>query len=680
MPDNPNLPPEEPIVPEEESAMSKQVQSDYTSENIQVLEGLEAVRQRPAMYIGDTGTRGLHHLFSEVLDNSIDEALAGHCTEIHCTLNKDNSVSVMDNGRGIPVDIHEKYGVSALQIVMCTLHAGGKFGGGGYHVSGGLHGVGVSCVNALAEWCEVTVERGGKKFYQKYERGTPVADVVELGTTKRRGTTTRWFADSTVFETTTYDPKKFKERIRELAYLNPIVTFFFVNEQNHEDDETFHFENGIRALVENINESHDVVHKTIFLKRSKEDVEVEVAMQYHTGYKETFLSFANNINTIEGGTHASGAKTALTRVINAYARKMNFLKEKDNNFLGEDVRGGLTLVIAVKLLHPQFEGQTKTKLGNSDVDGIVNSAVGESLIEFFEENPAVAKRVVEKSVIEMRAREAARKAAEAVKRSGAVESFGLAGKLSDCIEKDPTHTELFIVEGDSAAGPAKGARDRRFQAVLPIKGKILNVERARVDKALDNDEIKALISSLGTGIDYSIGREKDEDEEAAKPNGKGEGFDITKLRYGKVIILTDADVDGEHIRTLLLTFFYRYMKPLLTDEKIYLAKPPLFTIQAGKDERYYAADEAERDEILRGLKKKDVRITRFKGLGEMDPEQLEETAMNPATRALVKVSLLAEDEVDTEIMFSKLMGDKVEPRRQFIEKHAKEVTDLDWHY
>jgi DNA gyrase subunit B len=404
-------------------------------------------------------------------------------------------------------------------------------------------------------------------------------------------------------------------------------------------------------------------------------------MQYHTGYKETFLSFANNINTIEGGTHASGAKTALTRVINSYARKMNFLKEKDNNFLGEDVRGGLTLVIAVKLLHPQFEGQTKTKLGNSEVDGIVNSAVGESLIEFFEENPAVAKRVVEKAVIEMRAREAARKAAEAVKRSGAVESFGLAGKLSDCIEKDPTHTELFIVEGDSAAGPAKGARDRRFQAVLPIKGKILNVERARVDKALDNDEIKALISSLGTGIDFSIGRDKDEDDEAeSKSNGKGEGFDITKLRYGKIIILTDADVDGEHIRTLLLTFFYRYMKELLTGEKIYLAKPPLFTIQAGKDERFYAADEQERDEILRGLKKKDVRITRFKGLGEMDPEQLEETAMNPQTRSLVKVKLELEDELETEAMFSRLMGEKVEPRRQFIEKHAKEVTDLDWHY
>jgi DNA gyrase subunit B len=682
MPKKPENPEEMPNQPEEEGKMSKPVQSDYTAENIQVLEGLEAVRQRPAMYIGDTGTRGLHHLFSEVLDNSIDEALAGHCTEILTTLHADNSVSVQDNGRGIPVDIHEKYGVSALQIVMCTLHAGGKFGGGGYHVSGGLHGVGVSCVNALSEWCEVTVERGGKKYYQRYKRGVPEADVVELGSTKRRGTTTRWFADDKVFETATYDPKKFKERIKELAYLNPTVTFTFVNEQNEEDNEVFHFEDGIKALVENINESHEGIHKTIFLKRSKEDVEVEVALQYHQGYKETLLSFANNINTIEGGTHASGAKTALTRVINTYARKQNLLKEKDNNFLGEDVRGGLTMVIAVKLLHPQFEGQTKTKLGNSEVDGIVNSSVGESLTEFFEENPAVAKRVVEKAVIEMRAREAARKAAEAVKRSGAVESFGLAGKLSDCIEKDPTFTELFIVEGDSAAGPAKGARDRRFQAVLPIRGKILNVERARVDKALDNEEIKALISSLGTGIDYSVGRERDdEEEEAGKNNGRGsDGFDLSKLRYGKIIILTDADVDGEHIRTLLLTFFHNYMKELIAAEKVFVAKPPLFTIQAGKDERFYAADEAERDRIISGLKKKDIRITRFKGLGEMDAEQLEETAMNPQTRQLVKIILDEEHKGEATALFGTLMGDKVEPRRQFIEKHAKEVTDLDWHY
>lgn len=680
MPKNkPQEPSEEPMREEETSEFGRPVQSDYTSENIQVLEGLEAVRQRPAMYIGDTGVRGLHHLFNEVLDNSIDEALAGHCDTIICKIHADNSLSITDNGRGIPVDIHEKYGVSALQIVMCTLHAGGKFGGGGYHVSGGLHGVGVSCVNALSEWCEVTVERGGKKYYQKYHRGVPETDVKEIGKTTNRGTTTRWMADPKVFETTEYDPKRFKERIRELAYLNPTVTFIFENEQNPEDNETFHYNTGIKALVEDINESHDSVHKPIYFRRSREDMDVEVALQYHSGYKETIFSFANNINTIEGGTHATGAKTALTRVINNYARKANILKEKDANFLGEDVRGGLTMVIAVKLLHPQFEGQTKTKLGNSEVEGLVNSVVQESLGEFFEENPAVAKRIVEKSLLEQRAREAARKAAEAVKRSGAVESYGLAGKLSDCIEKNPVRTELFIVEGDSAAGPAKGARDRRYQAVLPIKGKILNVERARVDKALDNEEIKALISSLGTGIDYAVGREHDVEEPSS--NGRnGEGFDLSKLRYGKIIILTDADVDGEHIRTLLLTFFYRYMKPLLEEKKVYLAKPPLFTITAGKDERYYAQDEKERDEIIKGLKKKDVRITRFKGLGEMDAEQLEETAMNPDSRTLVQVELDKEDAAEVEIMFSKLMGEKVEPRREFIEKHAKEVTDLDWHY
>jgi DNA gyrase subunit B len=564
---------------------------------------------------------------------------------------------------------------------MCTLHAGGKFGGGGYRVSGGLHGVGVSCVNALSAWCEVTVERDGKKYFQRYQRGKPDKDVEQIGTTKRRGTTTRWFADDRIFETTEYDPKRFKDRIRELAYLNPGVTFEFINEQNQETNETFHYANGIKALVENINEGHEALHRTIYFKKTKDDVEAEVALQYHNGYKETMVTFANNINTIEGGTHATGAKTALTRVINAYARKSGLLKEKDANFIGDDVRGGLTMIIAVKLLHPQFEGQTKTKLGNSEVEGLVNSIVGESLGEFFEENPAIAKKIVEKSVIEQRAREAARKAAEAVKRSGAVESYGLAGKLADCIEKDPEKTELFIVEGDSAAGPAKGARDRRYQAVLPIKGKILNVERARVDKALDNEEIKALISSLGTGIDYPV---KHDSEGNGNSDGGGrngfEGFDMSKLRYGKVIILTDADVDGEHIRTLLLTFFYNYMKPLLKDARVYLAKPPLFTIQAGKDERYYAQDETERDTILKGLKKKDIRITRFKGLGEMSPEELEETAMSPKSRTLVAVHFDEEDESEVAGVFSRLMGDKVEPRREFIERHAKEVTDLDWHY
>jgi DNA gyrase subunit B len=664
----------------EDNSLSFRVDSDYTSENIQVLEGLEAVRQRPAMYIGDTGSRGLHHLFNEVLDNSIDEALAGHCDTITSTLHADNTISVQDNGRGIPVDVMPKYGVSALQIVMCTLHAGGKFGGGGYHVSGGLHGVGVSCVNALAESCTVIVERAGKKYTQSYTRGIPLSDVEEIGKTDRRGTSTRWLADSEIFGEIKYDPAIFKNRIRELAYLNPAVTLVFVDEQNPDASETFHYSTGIQALVEDLNRPHDTIHKCIHFRRLKDDVEVDVALQYHTGYKETILSFANNINTIEGGTHTTGAKTALTRAINSYARKAGTLKEKDPNFLGEDVRGGLTMVLSVKLKHPQFEGQTKTKLGNSEVDGIVNSIVGEGLAEFLEENPSIAKKIVDKSVAERNVREAMKKAAEAVRRGNAVDSYGLAAKLADCIEKDPSKAELFIVEGDSAAGPAKGGRDRKFQAVLPIRGKILNVERARVDKALDNEEIKKLISSLGTGIDITVGRSHDDDEAGMNGNGKDTGFDLTKLRYHKVIIMTDADVDGEHIRTLLLTFFYRYMRPLLEKSHVYFSKPPLFTIKAGKDERYYAQDETERDEILKGLKKKDIVITRFKGLGEMNAEELEETAMNPNTRRLVRVELDPDWIAQTEEMFSTLMGEKVEPRREYIERHAKEVTDLDWHY
>jgi DNA gyrase subunit B len=648
--------------------------AEYTAEDIQVLKGLEAVRQRPAMYIGDTGIRGLHHLFSEVLDNSIDEAMAGHCRHIVCTLHKDNSLSVQDDGRGIPVDIHEEYGVSALEIVMCTLHAGAKFGGGGYRITGGLHGVGVSCVNALSEWCEVLVERDGKKYFQRYERGVPVAPVKEIGTSKRRGTTTRWMADKQIFKEVKYDVNILKARIRELAYLNPEVTIEFINEQNPEDNEKFHYKEGIRALVERLNEAYRELHKPIYFKRVREDTEVEVALQYHDGLKETFVSYANNINTIEGGTHATGAKTALTRVVNLYARKMGLLKEKDPNFTGEDVRGGLTMVVAVKLLHPQFEGQTKTKLGNSEMEGLVASVVHEGLMEFFESHPSVARRIVEKALQEQRAREAARKAAEAVRRSGAVESYGLAAKLADCIEKDPSKTELFIVEGESAGGLAKSARDRRFQAVLPIKGKILNVERTRLDKALDNEEIQSLISTLGVGLDISLGRNGEEGD-------SNNGFDLSKLRYGKIIILTDADVDGQHIRTLLLTFFYRYMKPLLVHGYVYAAQPPLFTIRVGKDERYYAQTEEERDEILKNLKKKkDVHITRFKGLGEMNPEQLEETAMNPKNRVLIQMRLDPDEDVYTDDVFSCLMGEKVELRREFIEKHAKEATDLDWHY
>jgi DNA gyrase subunit B len=659
----------------------KKVRGKYTAENIQVLEGLEAVRQRPAMYIGDTGVRGLHHLFNEVLDNSIDEALAGYCDHIVCTLHADNSLSVQDNGRGIPVDIHEKYGVSALQVVMCTLHAGGKFGGGGYRVSGGLHGVGVSCVNALSEWCEVTVDREGYRWYQRYVRGKPEKPVEKIGKTNKTGTLTRWSADPEIFETLKYEPRRLKERMRELAYLNAGVTLVFVNEQNPADNETFHFKKGIQALVEDLNDAHNPLHKPIFLKKEKDNVEVEVAIQYHTGYGETVLSFANNINTVEGGTHTTGAKTALTRVINQYARKAGLLKEKDPNFTGDDVRGGLTMVISVKLLHPQFEGQTKTKLGNSEVEGIVNSIVGEGLMEFLDENPPVARKIVEKAIIEQRAREAAKKAAEAVKRSSALDTYGLAAKLADCSEKDPEKAELFIVEGDSAGGNAKAARDRRFQAILPIKGKILNVEKARPDKALDNEEIKALISTIGTGIDLSFGRNGAEEGKNGKRESN-EGFDLSRLRYHKIIILSDADVDGEHIRTLLLTFFYRYMRPLIEGGYVYLALPPLFTIKAGKDDVYYAQTEEERDQILKELRKKrkDIQITRFKGLGEMNADQLEDTVMNPEKRMLVQVTLEPEDATEAELVFTKLMGDKVEPRREFIEAHAKEATDLDWHY
>ncbi|MEW5884714.1 MAG: DNA gyrase subunit B [Armatimonadota bacterium] len=654
----------------------------YTAKQITVLEGLEAVRQRPAMYIGDTGARGLHHLFNEVLDNSIDEALAGHCDRIVCTLHEDNSLSVQDNGRGIPVDLHEKYGVSALQVVMCTLHAGGKFGGGGYRVSGGLHGVGVSCVNALSEWCEVTVERDGYRWHQRYVRGKPEALVKRGEKTNKTGTYTRWSADPEVFETLTYEPRRLKERMRELAYLNAGVTLTFVNEQNPDDNETFHFKKGIQALVEDLNEAHNPLHKPIFLKKSRDDVDVEVAIQYHSGYAETVLSFANNINTVEGGTHTTGSKTALTRVINQYARKSGQLKEKDPNFTGDDVRGGLTMVLSVKLLHPQFEGQTKTKLGNSEVEGIVNSIVGEGLMEFLEENPPIARRIVEKAIIEQRAREAAKKAAEAVKRSSALDSYGLAAKLADCSEKDPHKAELFIVEGDSAGGNAKSARDRRFQAILPIKGKIINVEKARPDKALDNEEIKALISTIGTGIAMDFGRNGDGDEEGRNGKRESDGFDIGRLRYHKIIILSDADVDGEHIRTLLLTFFYRYMRPLVEGGFVYLALPPLFTIKAGKDDVLYAQTEKERDEILKDLRRrrKDIQITRFKGLGEMNADQLEDTVMNPARRNLIQIRLHPEDATEAEMVFTKLMGDKVEPRREFIEAHAKEATDLDWHY
>jgi DNA gyrase subunit B len=658
------------VIGEATNGLSSTVEGEYTAEQLTVLKGLEAVRRRPAMYIGDTGTRGLHHLFVEVLDNSVDEALAGHCDHIDVILHADQSVSVIDNGRGIPVDIHPEEGRPGVEVVMTTLHAGGKFGGGGYRVSGGLHGVGVSVVNALSEWLEVYVARDGYLHYQKYERGTPVAPLKRLKPTTKRGTTVRFLADREIFGDYRYDPNIFVKRLRELAYLNPNVTFTFTDELNGKPKQTFKFSKGIAQLVDALNENKDPIHKVVYFRNAREDTEVEVALQYHTGYQETLLSYANNIHTVEGGTHLSGFKTALTRVINQYARKAGLLKDKDQNFTGDDVLEGLTAVIAVKLLHPQFEGQTKTKLGNLEVQGLVNSIVGEAFSEYLERNPSVARKIVEKALTAQRAREAARRAAELVKRQSALDSGSLPGKLADCTERDPSKCELFLVEGDSAGGSAKMGRDRRFQAVLPLRGKILNVEKARLDKALENEEIRALITALGTGISI--------DTNGSASSGESDSrFDISKLRYHRIVIMCDADVDGEHIRTLLLTFFFRYMRPLIENGHVFIAQPPLFRIRAGKDEQYYAKDEQELEDILKKIKRKNVQVTRFKGLGEMNADDLADTTMNPERRVIVQVQL--DDAMEAERIFSVLMGDKVEPRRKFIEEHAKETTDIDWH-
>jgi DNA gyrase subunit B len=691
--------------------LTSKVLEDYNADQIQVLEGLEAVRKRPGMYVGDNGRKGLHQMFREVIDNAVDEALAGYCTEIIVTLHEDNSMSVQDNGRGIPVDIHKKTGVSALQVVMTVLHAGGKFGGGGYKTSGGLHGVGVSCTNALSEWLEATVKRDGKLYFQRYHQGRPEEPVKVIGKSESNGTTVRWLADKTVLSDTTYEPHIIKTRMRELAYLNPSVRFEFIDEQDPDESEVFFFQRGIPQLVEDLNEGKETLHPVVYFKRVREGTEIEVALQYHDAYQTTILAFSNNIHNPDGGTHVSGFNAALTRSINAYARKMNFLKEKDASFTSEDVSDGLTAVISLRLANPSYNSQDKVKLVTPEVQGLTNSLVGDGLSQFFDENPKMAKQIMEKSIIAQRAREAMRKASESIRRGNAMDSFGLPGKLSDCVSKDATKCEIFLVEGDSAGGSAKGARDRVTQAVLPLRGKILNVERARIDKALDNEEIKALISALGVGIDISFGRTPTEDDDDgvldlngigdSNGNGNGNGlkaytiagdkgskkrereveFDLSKLRYHKVIIMTDADVDGEHIRTLLLTFFYRYMKPLVAAGHVYLAQPPLYVVKVGNNERYYAADAKERDEIVRNFKKKkEPQITRFKGLGEMNPDELAETTMSPEGRRLVKVELHKEFEAEIERMFSRLMGDKVEPRREFIERHAKQALNVDWHY
>jgi DNA gyrase subunit B len=690
-PNDPENPEEQPEISSEnlteEEFKQHVVEGTYTAEDIQVLEGLEAVRKRPGMYVGDNGKKGLHHMFKEVLDNSVDEALAGHCDRIEVVIYKDNSVSVKDNGRGIPVDMHEKYGVSALQVVMTMLHAGGKFGGGSYKTSGGLHGVGVSCTNALSEWCEVTVSRNGKKWFQRYERGIPVEPVKTIGKAEGTGTMTRWQADDTVLTDVKYDVHIFKTRLRELAYLNPNVVFSFTYEPDPEQSEEYHFQRGIPQLVEDVNDGKVALHPVIYFRRQKDTTQLEVALQYHDGYNETILAFSNMIHQPDGGTHVSGFSAALTRVINAYARKQNLLKEKDTNFSSDDVSDGLTAVISLRLENPSYNSQDKVKLVTPEVQGLTNSLVGDGLSTFLDENPAIARRLVEKAMIAQRAREAARKAAEAVKRSSVMDSFGLPGKLSDCVSKDAEKCEIFLVEGDSAGGSAKAARDRMTQAVLPLRGKILNVERARIDKALDNEEIKAMIAALGVGIDLSFGRKEHEDDEVegngnGKSNGKDTSFDLSKLRYNKIIIMTDADVDGEHIRTLLLTFFYRYMKPLIAAGHVYLAQPPLFVVRVGNNERYYAQTEKERDDLFKLHKKgkKDPIVTRFKGLGEMNGDELGETTMSPENRTLIQIQLDPEFEMDIERMFSRLMGDKVEPRREFIEKHAKQALNLDWHY
>lgn len=679
--------PIEPQIPPVESTGDDQmddinfVAGEYSADQIQVLEGLEAVRKRPGMYVGDNGKRGLHQLFREVLDNAIDEVLAGHCDHVIVERYEDGSISVQDNGRGIPVDIHKKSGVSALQVVMTVLHAGGKFDNdGGYKTSGGLHGVGVSCTNALSMWLVATVMRDGKTYEQRYERGRPMYEVKEIGQATGRGTKVHWKADPEVLTEVEYDVHIIKTRMRELAYLNPKAKLEYIDHIDAEESETFFYQRGIPQLVEDVNASRDAMHKTIYFKRTKDTTEIEVALQYHTDYNQTILAYSNNIHQPDGGTHVSGFNTALTRVINAYARKMGFLKEKDNNFTSDDIGDGLTAAISLKLRNPSYNSQDKVKLVTPEVQGLTNSLVGDGLSTYFDEHPQVAKQIVDKAVIAQRAREAARKAIEAVKRSSAMDSFGLPGKLSDCQSKNMEECELFLVEGDSAGGSAKGARDRKTQAILPLRGKILNVERARIDQALGNEEIKALISALGTGIDINLGRKVDPDDEVMAKKEREIQFDISKLRYDKIIIMTDADVDGEHIRTLLLTFFYRYMKPLIMEGKVYLAQPPLFVVKVGNNERHYAMSIEERDEIVKSVKKKDPQITRFKGLGEMNAEELAETTMEPATRHLVKVNFDPTFELEIEEMFSRLMGDKVEPRRQFIEAHAKQASDVDWHY
>ena len=640
---------------DESSAEVTAVEADYGAEQIQILEGLEAVRMRPGMYIGSTSERGLHHLVYEVVDNSIDEALAGYCDHIDVTIHKDNSITVVDNGRGIPVDMHES-GKPAVEVVLTVLHAGGKFGGDGYKVSGGLHGVGVSVVNALSTSMEVQVKRDGKIYEIAFERGVTTKPLTVVGTTTETGTRVHFVPDPEIFSVTTYSYETLRHRLRELSFLNHGITIGLHDERVEPvRSEQFHFDGGISSFVEHLNRKKEVLNpEPIYFNGVKDDTVVEIAMQYNDSYQENIYSFVNNINTEEGGTHLAGFKLALTRAANDFARKQGILKDKDSNLSGDDVREGLTCVISLKIREPQFEGQTKTKLGNSEVRGIVDSIVTEGLSEYFDENPAITKRIIDKAIMAARAREAARKARELTRRKNALEVSSLPGKLADCSVKDPEQAEIYLVEGDSAGGSAKQGRDRRFQAILPLRGKILNVEKARLDKIFANAEIRTMITAFGTGI--------------------SEDFDLSKRRYGKIIIMTDADVDGAHIRTLLLTFLYRYMKPLIEHGHVYIAQPPLYQIRKGKKHWYtYSDDELSKklDEVGRD----GVTVQRYKGLGEMNPEQLWETTMDPEGRTMLRVEM--EDAEEADELFTILMGDKVEPRRQFIEENAKLVRNLD---
>jgi DNA gyrase subunit B len=633
-------------------------QQNYDESNIQVLEGLEAVRKRPGMYIGATNVRGLHHLVWEIVDNSIDEALAGYCDTIRITIEEDNSITVEDNGRGIPVGMHEKMGRPALEVIMTVLHAGGKFGGGGYKVSGGLHGVGASVVNALSTMLEVTVSRDGKLHYQSYERGVPTADLKIIGETDKTGTRTHFKPDPEIFtESLEYDFPTLSNRIRELAYLNRGLRIIAEDKRGEEPEvKEYHYEGGIKSYVEHINRTRGVLHEEpIFVEGEKDGISVEIAFQYNDSYASNIYSFANNINTHEGGTHESGFKTALTRVINDYGRKNNLFKDNDTNLTGEDVREGLTAIISIKHPDPQFEGQTKTKLGNSEARQITESIFSETFSSFMLENPVVAKAIVEKGMMALRARVAAKKARELTRRKSALEVSSLPGKLADCSSKDASISELYVVEGDSAGGSAKQGRDRHFQAILPLRGKIINVEKARLDKILSNNEVRAIITALGTGI--------------------GDEFDITKARYHKIIIMTDADVDGAHIRTLLLTFFFRYMRPIIEHGYIYIAQPPLYKVQQGKRIEY-AYNDKELEKLLAELPQvPKPQLQRYKGLGEMNPTQLWETTMDPETRTLLQVEM--KDAMAADETFEILMGDKVEPRRDFIQENAQYVKNLD---